>query len=210
MSLEARKKMQEMNLKSNQDNNNGHDKGDAELAHGGLASPSDFTSKHKTNTYRLLDDNLILYQALALGDFISLTGTPIDRKMIELGLDSQNQEAREEYESKLSSKEMLELQAAEEHLSNARRVIAKSVVSVKFSDKPQHLCENGVVSLDLISDFDIVNLYADIMSFSKGDEKIEDTFHRIIAKNQARTPKPDSPSTRESDTGESAENSTDG
>lgn len=211
MATEARKRMQEMNLQQKQTGNgHGGNAINAETPHAGLASAADFVNNYKTNFYRLTDSNLVEYQALALGDFALLTGTPIDRKMIERGLDAQNQEARQEYEEQMTPAERAEMAIAEEHLLNARRVIAKSVISVKFSSKPQKLCGSGIVSLDLISDFDIANMYGQILIFSKGDESMEDTFRRIIEINQTYTPEPDTASAREPDAGESAEDSTDG
>ena len=84
--------------------------------------------------------------------------------MTSTGLDFEDEEVRKKFIADMSIEQRAEL--LDRHLVNVRRVVVKSVISVVFSLKPQHECAKGVVSIDRLSDDDLLSIWDAIRKIS--------------------------------------------
>ena len=129
-----------------------------------LATSQDFLSKHKTAFMQLSDENWIEYQRLAPGDFMELSGSPLQREMTEAGLDYEDKEERDDYiDSMAQESQVIVLNA---FLDNAKRIVAKSIISVNVSILPQDQCTGDLISIENISDWDVIKIYTEVAKLS--------------------------------------------
>ena len=136
----------------------------ARFNNNGYASAEDFLKDYKTSSFTLRDGRKIELQGLDPGDFIPIDGSPIRVMMTAAGLDFEDEKIRKKFIGDMTIEQRAEL--LDRHLVNVRRVVVKSVISLVFSLKLQHECGKGVVSIERLSDDDLLSIWDAIRKLS--------------------------------------------
>ena len=136
----------------------------------GFATAADFKNRLKTSTYTLQDGLTIKYRALLPIDRQTFRGSALSAKMIEAGLDYNDQKARAKYVDQIPSLARIELVT-----EAAKDAIIHAVTEPQFTALPPEKCPPNKVSVLELSPTEILELDNAIRKFSGGDEE-EETF----------------------------------
>ena len=101
----------------------------------GLATAADFKNRLKTSTYTLEDGLTIKFRALLPIDRQTITGSAVTTKMIEAGLDFNNQELRVTFVDQLPSLARIEIV-----IEAAKDTIIQAVIEPQFTAVPPEQC----------------------------------------------------------------------
>ena len=134
----------------------------------GFATAADFKNRLKTSTYTLQDGLAIKYRALLPIDRQTFRGSALSAKMIEAGLDYNDQKARAKYVNQLPSLARIELVT-----EAAKDTIIQAVIEPQFTAVPPDQCPPNKVSVLELSPTEILELDNAIRKFSGGDEEEE-------------------------------------
>ena len=134
----------------------------------GLATAADFKNRLKTSTYTLEDGLTIKFRALLPIDRQTITGSAVTTKMIEAGLDFNNQELRVTFVDQLPSLARIEIV-----IEAAKDTIIQAVIEPQFTAVPPDQCPPNKVSLLELSPTEILELDNAIRKFSGGDKEEE-------------------------------------
>ena len=134
----------------------------------GFATAADFKNRLKTSTYTLQDGLTIKYRALLPIDRQTFRGSALSAKMIEAGLDYNDQEARAKYVDQIPSLARIELVT-----EAAQDAIIHAVIEPQFTALPPEKCPPNKVSVLELSPTEILELDNAIRKFSGGDEEEE-------------------------------------
>ena len=136
----------------------------------GFATAADFKNRFKTSTYTFQDGLTIKFRALLPIDRQIFNGSALSAKMIEAGLDYNDQEARVKYVDQIPSLARIELVT-----EAAKDAIIHAVTEPQFTAVPPEKCPPNKVSVLELSPTEILELDNAIRKFSGGDEE-EETF----------------------------------
>ena len=134
----------------------------------GFATAADFKNRFKTSTYTLQDGLTIKFRALLPIDRQTFRGSALSAKMIEAGLDYNDQEARAKYVDQIPSLARIELVT-----EAAKDAIIHAVTEPQFTALPPEKCPPNKVSVLELSPTEILELDGAIRKFSGGDEEEE-------------------------------------
>ena len=136
----------------------------------GFATAADFKNRFKTSTYTLQDGLTIKFRALLPIDRQIFNGSALTTKMIEAGLDHNDNKARVKYVDQLPSLARIEIVT-----EAAKDAIIQAVTEPQFTAVPPEKCPPNKVSVLELSPTEILELDNAIRKFSGGDED-EETF----------------------------------
>ena len=136
----------------------------------GFATAADFKNRFKTSTYTLQDGLTIKFRALLPIDRQIFNGSALTTKMIEAGLDHNDNKARVKYVDELPSLARIEIVT-----EAAKDAIIHAVTEPQFTAVPPEKCPPNKVSVLELSPTEILELDNAIRKFSGGDED-EETF----------------------------------
>ena len=134
----------------------------------GFATAADFKNRFKTSTYTLQDGLTIKFRELLPIDRQTFSGSALTTKMIEAGLDYNDQKARTKYVDQLPSLARIEIVT-----EAAKDAIIHAVIEPQFTALPSEQCPPNKVSVLELSPTEILELDAAIRKFSGGDEEEE-------------------------------------
>ena len=134
----------------------------------GIATAADFKNRFKTSTYTLQDGLTIKFRELLPVDRQTFRGSALSAKMIEAGLDYNDQKARAKYVDQIPSLAQIELVT-----EAAKDAIIHAVTEPQFTALPPEKCPPNKVSVLDLSPTEILELDAAIRKFSGGDEEEE-------------------------------------
>lgn len=126
-------------------------------------SYEELLSGYETRAVTLSSGKMFEVQSLSPGDFMSILGTPIIRRAIE------NQSITDE-----DLRTSLEL---------VKEIVCLGVISVKFVNKAQYECGEGEISINRLTQDEIVELYTQIMELSIPNKE-EELVNSFQEKNQ--------------------------
>ena len=121
----------------------------------GFATAADFKNRLKTSTYTLQDGLAIKYRALLPIDRQTFRGSALSAKMIEAGLDYNDQKARAKYVNQLPSLARIEIVT-----EAAKDTIIQAVIEPQFTAVPPEQCPPNKVSVLELSPTEILELDA--------------------------------------------------
>ena len=136
----------------------------------GFATAADFKNRFKTSTYTFQDGLTIKFRALLPIDRQIFNGSALTTKMIEAGLDHNDNKARVKYVDQLPSLARIEIVT-----EAAKDAIIHAVTEPQFTAVPPEKCPPNKVSVLELSPTEILELDNAIRKFSGGDEE-EETF----------------------------------
>ena len=136
----------------------------------GFATAADFKNRFKTSTYTFQDGLTIKFRALLPIDRQIFNGSALTTKMIEAGLDHNDNKARVKYVDQLPSLARIEIVT-----EAAKDAIIQAVTEPQFTAVPPEKCPPNKVSVLELSPTEILELDNAIRKFSGGDEE-EETF----------------------------------
>ena len=134
----------------------------------GFATAADFKNRLKTSTYTLQDGLTIKFRALLPVDRQTISGSAVTTKMIEAGLDFNDQELRATFVDQLPSLARIEIVT-----EAAKDTIIQAVIEPQFTAVPPEQCPPNKVSVQDLSPTEILELDAAIRKFSGGDKEEE-------------------------------------
>ena len=134
----------------------------------GFATAADFRNRFKTSTFTFQDGLTIKFRALLPIDRQTFNGSALTAKMIEAGLDYNDQKARTKYVDQLPSLARIEIVT-----EAAKDAIIHAVTEPQFTALPPEQCPPNKVSVLELSPTEILELDAAIRKFSGGDEEEE-------------------------------------
>lgn len=138
---------------------------DAGATDPGLTAATAFLDEYKCKTITLpFSGHVIEIQRLGPGEYLSVYGSALQPMMTAAGLDYNNSKARKKYEKTLTPNQRSAI--VESNLQNFRRIAVKAITSIPFSMSPQHLCDNGVVSIYQISDSELLYICNEVDALS--------------------------------------------
>jgi hypothetical protein len=120
-------------------------------------------------------------QSLPPGDYMTIYGSAIRALMTAQGLDAEDQEARGTYQQKLTPDQRRYV--SEHNLQNSRRIAVKAVTSLELSHEPQYLCQPGVLSVQQVSDGDVLFIDREVDKLSGWSADV-DRFQGSVEKSE--------------------------
>ena len=136
----------------------------------GFATAADFKNRFKTSTYTLQDGLTIKFRELLPIDRQTFNASALTTKMIEAGLNYNDNKARAKYVDQLPSLAQIEIVT-----EAAKDAIIQAVIEPQFTALPPEKCPPNKVSVLELSPTEILELDNAIRKFSGGDED-EETF----------------------------------
>ena len=133
----------------------------------------------------------VQYRALLSIDHQMLRGSPVTRRMVELGKDSRDIEEQDKFLASLSAEEINRI-----YTESAKLMVIEAVEKPMLTNAPSERCPPNRISIQDISLTDILNLRLEIERLSGVSEK-EETFPEADEADSADTDESESGSTVE-------------
>lgn len=134
----------------------------------GFATAADFKNRLKTSSLTLQDGLTMKFRALLPVDRQTFRGSALSAKMIEAGLDYNDQKERAKYVNQLPNLARIEIVT-----EAAKDAIIHAVIEPQFTALPPEKCPPNKVSVLELSPTEILELDDAIRKFSGGDEEEE-------------------------------------
>ena len=135
----------------------------------------------------------VQYRALLSIDHQMLRGSPVTRRMVELGKDSRDIEEQDKFLASLSAEEINRI-----YTESAKLMVIEAVEKPMLTNAPSERCPPNRISIHDISLTDILNLRLEIERLSGVSEK-EETFPEADETDSADTDESESGGTVEPD-----------
>ena len=120
-----------------------------------LTTPEDLLQGYDTTTITTENGHGYVIESFVPGNLLIDIGSPVVKQFTD-GIE----EGEESVRSPINDQNVFE------HIKN---IVCKHVISVRFSQAPQHLCREGTVSIDRVEQEEVLEIYRQLRDFSFRD-----------------------------------------